>query len=127
MPAYDDKNADEDAKKDDTAETPEHHEEGVVETTYTIRIGGKKVEYTAAAGRLLLREEEGKKRASFFFTSYTRNGRADGVLRGRSHDVRAPGIAGQIGSGRARIHSRGGLPMGNPPPIDSGSDGHHWI
>ena len=76
---------DEDAKKDDPAESPEHHEEGFVEMTHTIRIGSKKVEYTAAAGRLLLREEEGKKRASLFFTSYTRNGRA------RIHSGRGPG------------------------------------
>jgi carboxypeptidase C (cathepsin A) len=79
------------SKKDDEAKNgsdaegketpPEHHEEGVVETTHEVTIGGETVEYTASAGRLLLKEEEGKKRASFFFTAYTRNGVEDPATR----------------------------------------------
>ena len=68
------KNEEAEAEAGETAEPPEHHEEGVVETTHSVEIDGESVEYMATAGRLLLREEEGKKRASFFFTSYTRNG-----------------------------------------------------
>nr|NIM60969.1 peptidase S10 [Acidobacteriota bacterium]NIO58707.1 peptidase S10 [Acidobacteriota bacterium]NIQ31274.1 peptidase S10 [Acidobacteriota bacterium]NIQ84480.1 peptidase S10 [Acidobacteriota bacterium] len=67
--------------ENDAAETPEHHEEGVVETTHEVVIGEQTVEYTAAAGRMILREEEGKKKASFFFTSYTRNGVEDPATR----------------------------------------------
>lgn len=73
-------NAEVEDKADAPDESPEHHEEGVVETTHEVVIAGEKLEYTAA-GRLLLREEEGKKRASFFFTSYTRNGVEDTATR----------------------------------------------
>ena len=61
-------------KKDESKETPPppHHEEISTETTHTVSIGGKDVEYTATAGRLVLTEEEGKKKASFFFVSYAR-------------------------------------------------------
>ncbi len=76
-----DEKAGDDAKNDSGVETPEHHEEGVVETTHQVVIDGATVEYTAVAGRMLLREEEGKKRASFFFTSYTRTGIEDPANR----------------------------------------------
>ncbi len=63
-------------KGEDEKETPPpppHHEEISTETTHTVSIAGKAVEYTATAGRVILAEEEGKKKASFFFVSYTRN------------------------------------------------------
>jgi carboxypeptidase C (cathepsin A) len=76
--AEDDKKTNDESPKDAKdkgaeVEPPEHHEEGVAETTHEVVINGETVEYTAAAGRMIMREEEGKKRASFFFTSYTRN------------------------------------------------------
>ena len=46
-------NAEVEDKADAPDESPEHHEEGVVETTHEVVIAGEKLEYTAAAGRLL--------------------------------------------------------------------------
>jgi carboxypeptidase C (cathepsin A) len=69
------------AAADAAAEAPPHHEEEFVATQHSVRIGRKKVEYTATAGRMLLREEEGKKQASFFFVGYTRDGVADLATR----------------------------------------------
>jgi carboxypeptidase C (cathepsin A) len=62
-------------------EIPPHHEEEYVATTHEVKIGRKKVAYTATAGRMLLRDEEGKKQASFFFVGYTRDDVDDPTTR----------------------------------------------
>jgi carboxypeptidase C (cathepsin A) len=58
---------------DPSPEPPPHHEEEFVATSHSVKIGRRRVGYTATAGRMLLREEEGKKQASFFFVGYTRD------------------------------------------------------
>ncbi|MDJ0959073.1 MAG: peptidase S10 [Acidimicrobiia bacterium] len=72
---------DEAAADDATAESPPHHEEEFVATQHSVKVGRKKVEYTATAGRMLLREEDGKKQATFFFVGYTREDVADPSTR----------------------------------------------
>jgi len=62
-------------------ETPPHHEEQLVTTSHSVKIGRRKVAYTASAGRMLLREEEGKKQATFFFVAYTRDDVEDPATR----------------------------------------------
>jgi len=66
---------------DDAKEPPPHHEEEFVATSHSVKIGRRKVAYTATAGRMLLREEEGKKQASFFFVGYTRDDVEDPAQR----------------------------------------------
>ena len=63
-----------DNAKPETEPPPPHHEEEVSETSHSVTIAGKKIDYNATAGRLLLREEDGKKKASFFYTAYERKG-----------------------------------------------------
>ncbi len=65
--------AEETPAAEESLEAPPHHEEEFVATSHTVRIGRKKVGYTATAGRMLLREEDGKKQATFFFVGYTRD------------------------------------------------------
>ena len=60
---------------------PDHHEDVVVSTEHTVRIGGADVPYSATAGRLVMSEEEGKKEASFFYISYTRSDTKDRAQR----------------------------------------------
>lgn len=54
--------------------TDEAGKEKVVDTTHTIAIGGKKLEYQARAGTILLKEEDGKEKASIFYVAYTKLG-----------------------------------------------------
>ena len=65
------------AEADSLAESPPHHEEEFVTTTHSVKVGRKKIGYTATAGRMLLREEDGKKQASFFFVGYTSDDAGD--------------------------------------------------
>ena len=45
-----------------------------VETTGTVKIDGKRIDYTAVAGQLLMRDDKEKPIALFGFTSYTKTG-----------------------------------------------------
>jgi carboxypeptidase C (cathepsin A) len=49
-------------------------------TKYETTIGGKKLEYEAAAGTMVLKEEDGKPTASIFYIAYTK-GHADAAKR----------------------------------------------
>lgn len=77
-----DKN-DKDAKKDDDEKKspPEHFEDSLSESKHSIRVDGRKLEYTATAGRIVLKEDDDTKKASFFFTAYTKDGVDDPAER----------------------------------------------
>ena len=51
--------------------------EKLVQSAHTVRIGGKRIDYTAVAGTILLRNEEDKATASIFYIAYTRDGVGD--------------------------------------------------
>ena len=65
----------------DATPPPPHHEESTVSTDHELRIGRRKIPYTATAGRLLLSEEDGKKLATFFYVSYERSDVDDPATR----------------------------------------------
>jgi carboxypeptidase C (cathepsin A) len=44
----------------------------VSQTTHTITLGGKQIEYQAEAGTLTLKEEDGKPQANIFYVAYTK-------------------------------------------------------
>lgn len=55
--------------------------EKVVDTTHSITVEGKKLEYRARAGTILLKEEDGKAKASIFYVAYTKLGVKDPCSR----------------------------------------------
>ncbi|CAE6845702.1 S10 family serine carboxypeptidase-like protein [Paraburkholderia nemoris] len=56
--------------KPETAPIPVPPENTAV-TQHAIRLGGRKIDYTATAGNLLLRDKAGQANASVFYTAYT--------------------------------------------------------
>jgi carboxypeptidase C (cathepsin A) len=62
--------AGEEARRTQRAERAEGRE-------HSVRIGGRKIDYTATAGTILLKEEDGKAKASVFYIAYTRDGVSD--------------------------------------------------
>ena len=56
------------------AKTAEEIKEESSVTKHTVRIGGKKIAYTATAGTLLLTEEDSKKKVAVFYVAYTKDG-----------------------------------------------------
>ncbi len=84
MTADDKKNGDAQQGADKAEEKtppPPHHEEDAVESRHSVKVGRRRIEYTATAGRMVLTEEEGKKEASFFYVAYTRDGVEDPATR----------------------------------------------
>ena len=63
--------------KESIKEKSREPEEKLVQSVHTVRIGGKRIDYTATAGTILLRNEEDKATASIFYVAYTRDGVAD--------------------------------------------------
>src|SRR5205823_2041260 len=49
-------------------------EEKISQTSHTIRLDGREVRYTAAAGTLPIRLDDGKVAARMFFVAYTKDG-----------------------------------------------------
>ena len=66
-----DKESDKDGAKEEEAATSEH----------SIKIGGKKIDYTATAGSIQLKKENGKSRASVFYVAYEKKGVKDNASR----------------------------------------------
>ncbi|MFM0027898.1 peptidase S10 [Paraburkholderia madseniana] len=58
------------AVKPETSPIPVPPESAAV-TQHSIRLGGRKIDYTATAGNLLLRDKTGQANASVFYTAYT--------------------------------------------------------
>ncbi len=51
--------------------------EKISRTTHSVKIGGKKIGYTATAGTLLLKKEDDKPEASMFYVAYTKDNAKD--------------------------------------------------
>ncbi len=65
------------AKQEKKPAAPKEQKEQKVETQHSVRIGGRKIDYTATTGTILLKEEDGKAKASVFYIAYTRDGVSD--------------------------------------------------
>lgn len=65
------------AKQEKKPAAPKEQKEQKVETQHSVRIGGRKIDYTATAGTILLKEEDGKAKASVFYIAYAKNGVSD--------------------------------------------------
>lgn len=58
-------------------QNPADGKDTLVETTHSIMLGGKKLDYRARAGTLILKDENDKPTASIFYVAYTRSGVPD--------------------------------------------------
>ncbi len=64
-------------KKPAAPKEQKEQKEQKVETQHSVRIGGRKIDYTATTGTILLKEEDGKAKASVFYIAYAKNGVTD--------------------------------------------------
>jgi carboxypeptidase C (cathepsin A) len=109
----------------DTAEEP------LSFTRHTSTIEGKSVAYAAVAGRIAVRDDAGKVRARIFFTSYTREGEAEGMMRPVTFCFNGgPGAASvflhmaAVGPKRVLFSGKG---EPQPPPYRWAANPYTWL
>lgn len=75
------KSSDKKDKKEDSEPTPALPEDRTSVTRHSVKIGGRSINYTAAAGTLTLRDNEDKPKAIMFHIAFARDGVGDPTNR----------------------------------------------
>src|SRR5712664_3160195 len=108
------------AEKPKDDKKPSVPEEKVVQTKHSVKIDGKEIKYTAAAGTILLKLEDGTPKASIFYVAYTKDDVGDASQRPITFSFNGgPGSAsvwlhlGLLGPRRVQMGDAGAL---LPPP-----------
>jgi carboxypeptidase C (cathepsin A) len=127
---------DEETKKPEstTPETaaPAKEEAPPVKTQHTLNLGrGKKLNYTATAGRMPMKNAQGETEAHIYFTAYTLDGVSDVARRPLTFVFNGgPGSAsvwlhlGALGPQRVKMHDEGWMPT---PPFELEANPNTWL
>lgn len=127
---------DEDTKKPESTApettTPAKEEPAPVKTQHTLSLGrGKKLNYTATAGRMPMKNAQGEVEAHIYFTAYTLDGVSDVAKRPLTFVFNGgPGSAsvwlhlGALGPQRVKMHDEGWMPT---PPFVLEPNPNTWL